>query len=485
MHMHMSYHVDVVSHRVNQLWREREEIMQSGYLTKDPHHGGKTVFSRARRRFFLLRGDVLQWYSDEKSSSGVSKGSVTLTDARIERRGAELVVQLADASQLVLRGDDLDRWEPVLRSAAIRMTNIEGASGSRPVGSLDPSAAEVAPVDIAPVEVVPVESHSGHLVAWFSHECGIPEAESAEYARKLAAKGCAGTRELAALVLMVEEDLDPLHVRRIQQSLADPSLRLDGPFNKFRNEVPTMVFGKEEIYREGILARVGPLTRSMQQEFEDNEGGSWLRELQYVTEQPARSQYPSTKGAVPDDKHDLIPSYTRDLGHDGWTLERFHAMQPAVGSGPGQIPEALSLAEVAALRAYTGPWFKAINFYLRYSSLSPEVHCCDTQPYYEHHEPRKCFLADPTRAGTCKGCGKREEEHSCQLIQSWATSAALLYNGIMKLSVASGPATVYRGVKEEFIQLPESFVKATGGSVRAQGSDALLPPPPRIKPCFG
>ena len=79
----------------------------------------------------------------------------------------------------------------------------------------------------------------------------------------------------------------------------------------------------------------------------ENERGFWLPELRYVTDLPAKQEYPSTKGYAPSST--LEPSYTRDLGHTGWMLQRFHDAQPEKGSGPGQIPEQLSLAETAVL----------------------------------------------------------------------------------------------------------------------------------------
>jgi hypothetical protein len=229
--------------------------------------------------------------------------------------------------------------------------------------------------------------------------------------------------------------------------------------NKFLPDLPTFVFGDRSLYEDGILARVGNLSRSVQHEFEENERGIWLPELRYVTEQPAREAYPSTKGEAPSDA--LVPSYTRDLGRTGWTLSNFHEAQPTEGNGPGQIPERLSLAETAVLRTYTGPWFQAINFYLRYL---PEVRCCDASPYYEHYNPRRCFLAEPGHEDVCHFCDKPKSKHFIQPLDSWATSAALLVGGILKLRVASTPMTVYRGVKEQFIRLPESFGAPHGGA---------------------
>jgi hypothetical protein len=230
--------------------------------------------------------------------------------------------------------------------------------------------------------------------------------------------------------------------------------------NKFLPDLPTFVFGDRTLYEDGILARVGNLSRSVQEEFEENERGFWLPELRYVTEQPAIEAYPSTKGVAPSDA--LVPSYTRDLGRAGWVLSKFHEAQPTEGNGPGQIPERLSLAETAVLRTYTGPWFQAINFYLRYL---PEVRCCDASPYNEHYDPRRCFLAKPGHEDVCHACNKPKSKHFIQTLDSWATSAALLVGGILKLRFASTPMTVYRGVKEPFIRLPESFIESRGGGV--------------------
>ena len=77
----------------------------------------------------------------------------------------------------------------------------------------------------------------------------------------------------------------------------------------------------------------------------------------------------------------------------------------------------------------------------------------------EMHSPQRCFLADPTRDQRCKFCGKPEDEHCVQQLDSWATSTALLNSGILKLRRSCTPTTVYRGVSEKFIQLPRDFVQ--------------------------
>ena len=42
------------------------------------------------------------------------------------------------------------------------------------------------------------------------------------------------------------------------------------------------------------------LKRSMKAEFEQNDGGAWLKEYQYVVDERSRAEYPSTKGATDD-----------------------------------------------------------------------------------------------------------------------------------------------------------------------------------------
>ena len=78
------------------------------------------------------------------------------------------------------------------------------------------------------------------------------------------------------------------------------------------------------------------------------------------------------------------------------------------------LPEAkeanLSMAEVAALRLYTGPAFAALNAALRSQSIG-----------------------------------------------EWATTIACCYSAVLKLSALSRPARVYRGVRETGMQLPREF----------------------------
>ena len=224
---------------------------------------------------------------------------------------------------------------------------------------------------------------------------------------------------------------------------------------KFSSSIPTFVFGDEATYMDGLLSRVGKLHRSVHQEFTYNESGRWKPFLDYVLG-TAKQEYPcqTGKGKAPTDE--LIPSYTRDLDHDGMTLEDFFHKQP-------EMNEKLTIVEIAVLRVYTGRWFQAINFYLR---NLPKCQTCSEKPYYEHYDPGSIFLSSDHDKDVCRLCQRLKSEHHAQILDSWATSAALLTTGIIKLSRASNRATVYRGVKEVKVCLPSSFVDADSKGFR-------------------
>jgi hypothetical protein len=225
-------------------------------------------------------------------------------------------------------------------------------------------------------------------------------------------------------------------------------------------QVRTMVFGDTDLYRIGLSGRFGPLTRSIQQEFEQNEGGRWLPQLQYVLG-PAVQEYPSTKGVPKGNEGELKESYTRDLGHDGWTVRNFWEAQPPelLGNPPVKWPDRNSPGgskvrevEILMLRAYTGPVFKSWNYFLRYGP--GPVLFCTSDPYYEHHNP--ALVYSETSPGMCK-CGKPKGDHHKQSLHSWVTCVSLLYSGIIKVAATSKPEKFYRGVNEEHLKLPESF----------------------------
>ena len=100
---------------------------------------------------------------------------------------------------------------------------------------------------------------------------------------------------------------------------------------KFGADVPTMVFGDSQVYRDGLSGRLGELTRSVQQEFEQNEAASIYRSS--ITSLAPHGS--STLGAITEwhqgsaPSPELVETYTRDLGHDEWTIEHFWEAQPA------------------------------------------------------------------------------------------------------------------------------------------------------------
>ena len=136
----------------------------------------------------------------------------------------------------------------------------------------------------------------------------------------------------------------------------------------------------------GLYRRMGinpdALTRSIRQEFVENDGGKWYEHFDYVVNQPAVETYPSSKGEAPGVPNDddirlaepeereeyerLKKPFTRDWRNTGKTLADFVAAQPKKESR-----ERLSPAEVAVLRLYTGPMHHKYNLVLRSKSATP------------------------------------------------------------------------------------------------------------------
>ena len=167
----------------------------------------------------------------------------------------------------------------------------------------------------------------------------------------------------------------------------------------------------------GLLSRDG-LSRSIEEECRDNDGGAWAEEYAYVVTRAAEEDVdlPSTrksKGKLSSSGVQIV----RDAGHAGMMLSDFVASQEAVDAR-------LSAAEVAALRLYTGPLFQALNAALRAKDVS-----------------------------------------------AWATTISCCYSGVLKLSRLAKPTLVYRGVNEEHLKLPERFYTAgaDGGASFAGG----------------
>ena len=195
-----------------------------------------------------------------------------------------------------------------------------------------------------------------------------------------------------------------------------------GSGDKLTMPAEYFLFGNTKAFMEGLpgLLEGGGLRRSMAEEARANEGGRWWDEFRYVVERAAEedvADLPSTnkfKGKYSVSGELIV----RDRGHAGMTLARFCEHEMAKDAE-------LTPAEVAAIRLYSGPMFAPLNYALR-----------------------------------------------TEQIADWATTIACCYSGVLKLSFKSQPARVYRGVKEDTMQLPPEFLngeegKFAGGVERA------------------
>ena len=175
--------------------------------------------------------------------------------------------------------------------------------------------------------------------------------------------------------------------------------------NKFDSQPQYFKLGGIEDYKDGLTKKiVGGLYRSMEEECTTNEDGKWKDEFDYIVNQPAFEQ--------PD------PFYShriRDKGHAGMTLKDFLDDAMAIAAN-------LNQAEVVALRLYTGPIYVPWNTALR---------LYDDKPH---------------------------------LLLEWQTSLSILYSAVFKLSFLSKPGTVYRGVNESRMKLPEAFYRQDGNN---------------------
>eukprot|EP00966_Prymnesium_polylepis_P025145 580045-Prymnesium_polylepis.1 len=165
------------------------------------------------------------------------------------------------------------------------------------------------------------------------------------------------------------------------------------------------------------------LERSIEEEFNQNDDGKWLKEYEYVVNEQAFPEYPSSKGYAPTSSEKDIAEYTRDWNRNGKTLEEFVASQPHM-----EGKERLTIAECAVLRLYTGPVFKEWNSWAR---------------------------------GIAQDSDRKDK---------WATSLAVLYSAVLKLSLSlNKKLSVFRGLKETTMKLPSTFLPDKGKSELAGG----------------
>jgi hypothetical protein len=187
--------------------------------------------------------------------------------------------------------------------------------------------------------------------------------------------------------------------------------------DKMLTDPKHFVFGSTDEFRKGLVVP-GGLTRSMKQEFEENDGGKWLPEYMYVVCRPAiavpdvEKEHPDRRAAMA--RYEAIgieAKGKRDLGNDSKVLANFCDHADAVAAQ-------LTHAEVAALRLYTGPPYRPMNEALRAKDIRP-----------------------------------------------WATTITLCCQAILKLSYLSKQMRVYRGVKEydQNLKLADAFLNAAEG----------------------
>eukprot|EP01036_Dinobryon_divergens_P033385 gene33385-43162_t len=174
--------------------------------------------------------------------------------------------------------------------------------------------------------------------------------------------------------------------------------------SKFEMPVNYFVFGGAEDYQDGLTKKIIGCFRSIEEECSNNDHGIWKEHYDYIVHQAAFEH-------VPDPSQ---PHRVRDQGHAGMTLAKFCKLENAVKAK-------LTKAEVAMLRLYTGPMYKALNEALRYYDKDPS------------------------------------------LVEQWSTSLSVLSEAIVKLSFSTPPGKVFRGVNESLLTLPDTFVSAEEG----------------------
>jgi hypothetical protein len=171
--------------------------------------------------------------------------------------------------------------------------------------------------------------------------------------------------------------------------------------SKLTSKIEFFIFGSELEFLDGLTKKIKVLTRSMEEECSQNEGGKWWKHFNYVI----------NEAALELTLDPAFPHRIRDQGHSGMRLRDFMSHETAVNAS-------LMESEVAALRLYTGPLYVPWNSALRFYQENPS------------------------------------------LLTSWATCISVLYSAVLKLSLKSKRATVYRGVNESDRVLPKSFFEA-------------------------
>jgi hypothetical protein len=168
-------------------------------------------------------------------------------------------------------------------------------------------------------------------------------------------------------------------------------------------------YGDNAHFQGGLGEHLRPedLKRSMETECMENDGeyAGAFNEVVFGTAHEESVKDPAT-GEM----------RVREQGHDGWKLADFVALEIAQKAK-------LKPAHVAMIRLYTGSLYGPWNRTLR--ALT------ETEP-------------------AARAAAKKE-------LLKWATCIAVLYEAVLKLSAVTGVMTVFRGLDESKLELPESF----------------------------
>ena len=218
----------------------------------------------------------------------------------------------------------------------------------------------------------------------------------------------------------------PFEELLLSQSAAEADT---GGGDKLTMPAKFFLFGQTKAFMDGLPGMFeGGLLRSMAEEARQNEGGKWWAEFAYVVERTAEEDAAdlATTAKFKGKRSHSGETIVRDRGHAGLRLADFCAHEMARSAE-------LTVAEVAAIRLYSGPMYAPINYALRTEEIA-----------------------------------------------AWATTIGCCYSGVLKLSFISQPARVYRGVREDEMRLPDEFLareegKFAGGVERAFMSTTKSP----------
>ena len=205
--------------------------------------------------------------------------------------------------------------------------------------------------------------------------------------------------------LLMEMDMKPFHRKKLMvmfSRLKEQLHNQEAADLKYTTSPEDMVFGDHTDFKDGLTTKIQVLERSMEEECTTNDGGKWKEQYDYVVNEEATELHEDPSK----------PHRIRDLGHNGMRLEDFEKHEMATAAS-------LTQAEVAALRMYTGPFYSVWNSVLR------------------------MYSTDTT------------------LLPKWRTCISILYNAIVKLSYNSQKASVYRGINETNVSIPDAFFNAS------------------------